>query len=976
MVKLKVTARVLTEDSYSHGILTQTPTPRASRKFLVIVRDPDESYFIGNLAVDIQNQYRRLYKHDLGKIKYLKDDNDNDLDPEQLVLDVFVNEGKAEHDGLDQDASINVVQDRQEAVHPGSAVPDLTPAHYHSRPRKHSAVPRFDAVTPTLGKRPRADSTIEETPHNDKRLRQITVTDTLEDVEPVPSIERSPELVVRDTQTSSVRGDTVIDVEARAVTVASLQFPRPRNSPSSHNASNINGTVDAPEKSWRPPTPPLRRSRLPTTPSPNSAPPTLPLAPDNHGSKSPARQLVSTSGTKFKKPSRTNAFGQSHGSEIEDSQMPKPDQPIPQPRLVKNTRKEPGISTPRINDNAVQPIKDSYTQATREDNSEGEAEVAFPSAKASSTRSDESKSKPSTDTEETSDDGDEAARSSDEPRKRASRDDKLDKHALRPAPKLKKPQVVPEERKSGLDSPGAQLSQTLQESAAVDSLPGAIQTSGSVTTPGNKNAERRDSSSSASTSSSPRRDRIGLGITDSPRKRKSFSASPENGKIPFGERLEQMRRSSSASVGLAARPIPDEPAAPSKGRTQRKTSKTTAGASVQQPSKPKQKSPSTATPAQTKLQGLLTPSTNEPILPAGMSLEEYEAMKNKMSMTEEERRNLNKQRHKASHVGKKGQDAEQKKDHASESKDTPAISPPVENACSKLPYTKSDTDKDWASMSDTAFLKAGGWANMKNFALSYGEKPDPDGYENAKRILGAMRQNDEATDNLTLLHSLHTRSLTQENALRAAPPADMKNLEALFANDPAAAKRKIDEIMLDKFIALDADKCAFVHSLILSTGATRVVEIGTSFGVSTVYLAAAVGWNAEKAGASERGAKGKGVVIATEKEAEKCKVARKNWHACGPGIEERIVLLEGDLEETLKEGGKVDGVLKGEEGVDGDGKVDFVLLDSAIVLADNTISSADRYTELLGVLKDPKGRWQSITLPFSGGFEMSVYLGS
>ena len=41
-------------------------------------------------------------------------------------------------------------------------------------------------------------------------------------------------------------------------------------------------------------------------------------------------------------------------------------------------------------------------------------------------------------------------------------------------------------------------------------------------------------------------------------------------------------------------------------------------------------------------------------------------------------------------------------------------------------------------MSDHAYVKSG-WGSMKNFAESYGEK-GPDGYDNAKVILGAMRQ--------------------------------------------------------------------------------------------------------------------------------------------------------------------------------------------------------------------------------------------
>ena len=34
---------------------------------------------------------------------------------------------------------------------------------------------------------------------------------------------------------------------------------------------------------------------------------------------------------------------------------------------------------------------------------------------------------------------------------------------------------------------------------------------------------------------------------------------------------------------------------------------------------------------------------------------------------------------------------------------------------------------------------------MQDFALAYGEKPDPDGFDNAKVILGAMRQNESGS---------------------------------------------------------------------------------------------------------------------------------------------------------------------------------------------------------------------------------------
>lgn len=44
-----------------------------------------------------------------------------------------------------------------------------------------------------------------------------------------------------------------------------------------------------------------------------------------------------------------------------------------------------------------------------------------------------------------------------------------------------------------------------------------------------------------------------------------------------------------------------------------------------------------------------------------------------------------------------------------------------------------------------------------------------------------------------------------------------------------------------------------------------------------------------------------------------------------------------------------------------------------VVLTDNVISAAKGYAELLAYIRDPTNGFQTMTLPFEGGFEMSVY---
>lgn len=131
-----------------------------------------------------------------------------------------------------------------------------------------------------------------------------------------------------------------------------------------------------------------------------------------------------------------------------------------------------------------------------------------------------------------------------------------------------------------------------------------------------------------------------------------------------------------------------------------------------------------------------------------------------------------------------------------------------------------------------------------------------------------------------LLDRLHARSAEQEAQIDSAVYK-------------TAGTSSFDDLMRDKFVALDQDKSQFVYQVARMTGATSVVEAGTSFGVSTIYLALAVGQNV--AG----GKAGPGKVIATEKEPEKIKLAKAHWMEVGAEAEPYIELREGDLLQTL-----------------------------------------------------------------------------
>jgi predicted O-methyltransferase YrrM len=172
-----------------------------------------------------------------------------------------------------------------------------------------------------------------------------------------------------------------------------------------------------------------------------------------------------------------------------------------------------------------------------------------------------------------------------------------------------------------------------------------------------------------------------------------------------------------------------------------------------------------------------------------------------------------------------------------------------------------------------------------------------------------------------------------------------------------------NRFMADKFVALEPIKAEFCHMMCLALRARRVVEIGTSYGVSTLYLADAVRQN------------GGGVVVATEYEPAKAAAARANFKA--GGVADLIDMREGDLRETLK-------TLEG--------PVDFVLMDiwtemarpaielvgphlrpGAVVVADNTEGVfRTPYRHFFEYVNEPRNGLRTMTLPFKGGLELVV----
>jgi predicted O-methyltransferase YrrM len=159
----------------------------------------------------------------------------------------------------------------------------------------------------------------------------------------------------------------------------------------------------------------------------------------------------------------------------------------------------------------------------------------------------------------------------------------------------------------------------------------------------------------------------------------------------------------------------------------------------------------------------------------------------------------------------------------------------------------------------------------------------------------------------------------------------------------------------ENFLNVSADFGRFLYMCARARRAKRIVEFGTSFGISTIHLACAL-----RDG-------GGGQLIGTELEPTKAQRARENLAAAG--LADLVDIRVGDALDTLK------------EGIDGD--VDLVLLDGAFslylpvlklvephlkdgafVISDNAMEQTPGY---LDYVRNPRNGYLSLALPFEAG---------
>jgi predicted O-methyltransferase YrrM len=169
----------------------------------------------------------------------------------------------------------------------------------------------------------------------------------------------------------------------------------------------------------------------------------------------------------------------------------------------------------------------------------------------------------------------------------------------------------------------------------------------------------------------------------------------------------------------------------------------------------------------------------------------------------------------------------------------------------------------------------------------------------------------------------------------------------------------------DIYMPVSPDKGRFLYITARAIGARSIVEFGTSFAISTIYLAAAVHDN------------GGGKVIGSEIEPHKHGRAVANLAAAGLGGIAEVRL--GDAMQTLRlvpvpvdlvfmDGWKVLylPLLK---------QLEPSLRPGAVLLADNIRSFRSSLVEFLDYLHGGANGWHSVTLGFGDGLEYAVYAG-
>jgi predicted O-methyltransferase YrrM len=213
----------------------------------------------------------------------------------------------------------------------------------------------------------------------------------------------------------------------------------------------------------------------------------------------------------------------------------------------------------------------------------------------------------------------------------------------------------------------------------------------------------------------------------------------------------------------------------------------------------------------------------------------------------------------------------------------------------------------------------------------------------------------------TVLERLHQAARGDYLRLLTKLPTLLPML--LGGKQPESAE--LSRRLKDVYIPISRAQGRFLYLVARAIRAQRIVEFGTSFGISTLYCAAALRDN------------GGGVVIGSELEPSKHRVACDNLKQAG--LDGFAEVRLGDALVTLR---------------DVEAPVDLVLLDGwkdlylpilelltpklrpgALVLGDNIRTFRKALRPYVEYVQSGRNGFHSLTLPLADGFEFSYYEG-
>ncbi|MEU7615307.1 class I SAM-dependent methyltransferase [Micromonospora rifamycinica] len=180
---------------------------------------------------------------------------------------------------------------------------------------------------------------------------------------------------------------------------------------------------------------------------------------------------------------------------------------------------------------------------------------------------------------------------------------------------------------------------------------------------------------------------------------------------------------------------------------------------------------------------------------------------------------------------------------------------------------------------------------------------------------------------------------------------------------PTVSPQERADLLGDIYMPISARGGDLLYALVRAARPQTVVEFGTSYGISTLHLAAAVRDN------------GVGHVTTTELSATKVRAARANIQAAG--LSDLVTVQEGDALTTL---GTVGGPI-GLALLDGWKEmclpvlrlIEDRLAPGALVVGDD--STFGSMSDYLAYVRDPGNGYVSVDFPVEDGMELSCWTG-